>query len=403
MLGLVLEGGGAKGAFHIGAIKALIEHGYVFDGVMGTSIGGLNGVMIAQGDFDQAYEIWNTLTPSMLFDVDDEEMVKYMTKQTDSKTYKYMLNLVRSTIKNKGLGVDKILEFMKKYIDEDKLRASSIDFGIITVRIEDGVFEPLEVFKEEIPYGKVSDYIMASAYYPAFRNEPLSGKRYIDGGVYDNLPINPLIRRGYDHIIAIRTMSTMPSQKVVDKTVKIDYINPSEPLGDTLAFTHHIATKNLQLGYYDALRFIHKYSGRHFYVYNEGDEALWRFMDSIPHSVLVEARNLLGLKPSATDTELMKAFMSRLAKLFKISTECSDYEKLVIAMEYVARKYKLEKFKIYTFDEFLNAIIANHTPLEERKSDFKKRVSRFFDRDIEYIFNSYLDCMVNKKLENDNE
>ncbi len=400
MLGLVLEGGGAKGAFQVGAIKALVENGYVFDGVMGTSIGSLNGVMVAQGDFAKAYELWSTLTPSMLFDVDDEEMVKYMTKQMDSKTYKYLFGLVGNTLKNKGLGVHKILEYLKTYIDEDKLRSSNIEFGLITVRIEDGQFEPLEVFKEEIPYGKVTEYIMASAYYPAFKNEPLSGKRYIDGGVYDNMPINPLIRRGYDHIIVIRTMSTMPHQKVVDKTVKIDYITPSEPIGDTLAFTHHIASKNLNLGYYDAMRFVHKYSGRHFYVQNEGDEALWRFMDTIPQSVLKEARTLLGLKSNASSKELMTAFMARLTKLFKISTECSDYDKLIIAMEYVARKYKLEKFKVYTFDEFLNAIIDKHTPVEERKSDLKKLVSRFFDRDIEYIFNTYLDCMVNAKKEN---
>ena len=34
MLGLALEGGGAKGAFHMGAVKALYEQGYVFDGVL---------------------------------------------------------------------------------------------------------------------------------------------------------------------------------------------------------------------------------------------------------------------------------------------------------------------------------------------------------------------------------
>ena len=47
MLGLVLEGGGAKGSYHAGAIKALHESGYSFDGVMGTSIGAINGAIVA--------------------------------------------------------------------------------------------------------------------------------------------------------------------------------------------------------------------------------------------------------------------------------------------------------------------------------------------------------------------
>ena len=54
MLGLVLEGGGAKGSYHAGAIKALHESGYSFDGVMGTSIGAINGAIVAQGDTENA-------------------------------------------------------------------------------------------------------------------------------------------------------------------------------------------------------------------------------------------------------------------------------------------------------------------------------------------------------------
>ena len=46
--GLVLEGGGAKGAFQCGAIKALYDNGYTFDGVAGTSIGAINAAILAQ-------------------------------------------------------------------------------------------------------------------------------------------------------------------------------------------------------------------------------------------------------------------------------------------------------------------------------------------------------------------
>lgn len=391
MLGLVLEGGGAKGAFQAGAVKALVENGYVFDGVMGTSIGSLNGVMIAQGDFDKAYHLWETITPSMILELDDDELNKYFQKQMDFKTYKYFISVAKNFIVNKGLSVDKILLLLKDSIDEDKLRNSKTDFGLVTVMMNDGDFIPMEVFKEEIPYGKVSEYIMASAYYPSFKNRPIGGKSYIDGGVYDNMPINPLIRRGYDHIIAIRTGSTMPHQKVVDKTVKIDYINPSEPLGDTLAFSHLLTEKNLNLGYYDAMRYVKGYYGRHFYVESEGEDAYYRFVQDIPKCVVEEAKEIFSLPEDTTDMEVFNVFLSRLSKYFSISTECSNLERLVIGMEYFAKKYKIEKFHVYKFSEFVDAIIEKHDPEAERKSDFKKLLDKLFDRKIEYIFNKFLD------------
>ena len=58
MYGLVLEGGGARGAYHIGVYKAILEEGIEIGGITGTSIGALNGAMIVQGDYEICYELW---------------------------------------------------------------------------------------------------------------------------------------------------------------------------------------------------------------------------------------------------------------------------------------------------------------------------------------------------------
>ena len=58
MKGLVLEGGGTKGAYQLGAYKALKELGVEFDGVVGTSIGALNAAFIVQGDYEIMKDIW---------------------------------------------------------------------------------------------------------------------------------------------------------------------------------------------------------------------------------------------------------------------------------------------------------------------------------------------------------
>ena len=52
--GLVLEGGGAKGAYQIGAWRALKEAGVKIKGVAGTSVGALNGALICMDDYENA-------------------------------------------------------------------------------------------------------------------------------------------------------------------------------------------------------------------------------------------------------------------------------------------------------------------------------------------------------------
>jgi len=51
--GIVLEGGGAKGAYQIGAWKALREAGIKVKGVAGTSVGALNGAFICMDDIEK--------------------------------------------------------------------------------------------------------------------------------------------------------------------------------------------------------------------------------------------------------------------------------------------------------------------------------------------------------------
>ena len=64
--GLVLEGGGAKGAYQIGAWKALREAGVKLKGIAGTSVGALNGALICMGDYENARKVWENITYSRI-------------------------------------------------------------------------------------------------------------------------------------------------------------------------------------------------------------------------------------------------------------------------------------------------------------------------------------------------
>ena len=59
--GLVLAGGGSLGAYEIGCIKRLLELDFRFDIITGTSIGSINGAMLALNCFDQLLKIWNNI------------------------------------------------------------------------------------------------------------------------------------------------------------------------------------------------------------------------------------------------------------------------------------------------------------------------------------------------------
>ncbi len=64
---IVLPGGGGRGAYQVGVVKALMEQGLTFDFAFGTSIGGLNAAMIAQGDLQRLEELWSTMKAKDIF------------------------------------------------------------------------------------------------------------------------------------------------------------------------------------------------------------------------------------------------------------------------------------------------------------------------------------------------
>ena len=59
--GIALSGGGTKGSYELGVWKALNELGIDYQIVTGTSIGSINGALMATGDYDRAYELWSTI------------------------------------------------------------------------------------------------------------------------------------------------------------------------------------------------------------------------------------------------------------------------------------------------------------------------------------------------------
>ena len=353
MRGLALEGGGAKGAFHVGALQAFFDRGITFDAVTGTSIGALNGAMIAQGDFETLKMLWTNAAISKVADVDDAEFDKLMSGDYDRSLVKYLVKKAREVISSRGMPIDKLKSIVDKYIDEDKLRASKIDYGLVTVAVSNG-WEPMELFKEDVPEGLLKDYILASAYYPLYNRPEIGGKRFLDGGIYNNCPISPLVRKGYSDIVAIRTGSRMPMRGVIDRSVKVTYVNPSESLGGTVDLRKSHVEYNMKLGYFDALRALDKLGGFRYYIEPMEVAEAMSFILNLRESAFSDLSDVLREK-GPRNTIFAHAFAVAHAEL-DLPDKFGAVETITAILEEAARIHGVEKFKIYTLNDFLKEI-----------------------------------------------
>lgn len=103
MVGLALEGGGSRGAYHIGAYQAFMEAGMTFDAITGTSIGAVNAALLAQGDWEKAREKWLTLSNEDLFDIDNARYQKLFTRKVDPSDLSYYKDALRQMREDGGV------------------------------------------------------------------------------------------------------------------------------------------------------------------------------------------------------------------------------------------------------------------------------------------------------------
>lgn len=252
MNAVALAGGGARGAFQIGVWKALKELGYEFSIVTGVSVGALNAAIFATDDFEAGVEVWENITTSKVLDI-EEELVKI-------DNPKRVNNLVREVVRKGGVSYKGLEALLRKYIDEDKVRASGVDIGILTVKLPG--FKPVAVFQDEIEHGKLIDYMLASAsLYPVMSTYDIDDEKYIDGGYYNTLPIDIAIERGASTVVAVNLDAPGIYRKVKNRDAAVITIRSHWDLGHTMLFDKTVAKANIRLGYLETMKSFGKLGG----------------------------------------------------------------------------------------------------------------------------------------------
>ena len=265
MLGLALEGGGARGAYQVGAMQAFMEEGLHFDMITGTSIGAINGAMFAQGDYAKARQLWLKLSSADLFTAEEQHFLALVSRGKFSlEAFSYFGEKAVETLNGGGVDTSRIRALIENNVDVDKLLSSPVDFGLVTVSVPD--FKPHYLFKGQMGRSHVHDYILASASFPGFQQVTINKKRYIDGGAYDNCPINMLLERGCDTVYAVRTLGLGIYRPPRDKSRDVTVLVPSDKLGPIMDFDPRAARTHMQMGYYDAMRVLRRCAGRRYYL-----------------------------------------------------------------------------------------------------------------------------------------
>lgn len=319
-VGLVLSGGGAKGAYHVGVVRALDEMDISIDIISGASIGALNGAVLASApDFSEGVKrienLWEKLPHLKPIQFDSEAFKPNFRMRFISNSklnYLIYFTLLISTglrlsnpigwLTGLVLGIEKnnienILKddtlrmMLEEYLDIVHLQRSLplyvsvfkqqhkgkafIDLllaakDVIKVELA-GIDNAFSEFRhiQSLPLNEQKEVLLASAAVPllfrAFSN--VQNERYTDGGQggylksQGNTPITPLIEAGCSHVIVTHLADGSLWHRHDFPNTSIIEIRPSIEIGGTKAmFDFSVETVNrlIQVGYQDTMKALQK-------------------------------------------------------------------------------------------------------------------------------------------------
>lgn len=395
MRAIVLSGGGSKGAYQIGVWKALRKLKLKYDVVTGTSVGALNAALMVQNNYYKALYFWRKLSFS---DVIDEKIDKNITKKEIYKKY-------LSAVMNGGMKTNNLKKTVSKAISVKKIYNSPIDMGIVTVKSKG--LKPVLLRKKDIKRDQLYDYLVASAScFPAFSKKKIGDSEYIDGGLYDNMPINLAIDMGATEVIAIDLEEVGIKRRVKNKEIPITYISPNNDIGSFLIFDHKMAKRAIHIGYNDAMKKFKKLDGN-VYTFKKGEirDSYLKYCDDFRNEVekIIENKMLeIGVYKKIIDSKNWE----------------QDYLKM---LEQLAKTFELDDSLIYDISRFNKILIKKFEDTSEiidiqgfiKKADFKKLINKrllvkkmyFYKREKlaslfpkEYLMTIYLKLIIGNAI-----
>ncbi len=338
---IALEGGGAKGGYEIGVWQALDEAGIKYNAVSGTSVGALNGGLMAMRDLPRAKDAWNNMKLGKVIELDEEQeenLSRAFNGDIGLDDVQRLIPEALEIIKNRGLDVAPLRAWVREVVDAKAIKESDVELYIATVSITDR--KALEVKVNDLPEDQICDMLLASAYHPTFKLEKLGGKFYTDGGFVDTLPLHALVTNGYKDIIAVRIPGIGHNRRFkMPDDVNITYIATNADLGGVLNFDAEQSRRDMAIGYLDAKRVLYGLYGKHYYIERSmtDREALNMLLDSLETGVNLR--------------QFCERDLPRVAR--HLDAEGDYYELLIAVLEDAAAKQDIDNMRIYKDTELV--------------------------------------------------
>ena len=338
---IALEGGGAKGGYEIGVWQALDEAGIKYNAVSGTSVGALNGGLMAMRDLPRAIDAWNNMKLGKVIELDEEQeenLSRAFNGDIGLDDVQRLIPEALEIIKNRGLDVAPLRAWVREVVDAKAIKESGVELYIATVSITDR--KALEVKVNDLPEDQICDMLLASAYHPTFRLEKLGGKFYTDGGFVDTLPLHALVTNGYKDIIAVRIPGIGHNRRFkMPDDVNVTYIATNADLGGVLNFDAEQSRRDMAIGYLDAKRVLYGLYGKHYYIERSmtDREALNMLLDSLDTGVNLR--------------QFCERDLPRVAR--HLDAEGDYFELLIAVLEDAAAKQDIDNMRIYKDTELV--------------------------------------------------
>ncbi|MCL6591951.1 MAG: patatin-like phospholipase family protein [Firmicutes bacterium] len=272
-LGLVLAGGGGKGAYQIGVWKALRRFGIDKNVavISGNSVGGLNAALFMAGAYETAERIWLNIEPGQILHPVPAQLIKAVVACTLSRISPIVLSSVLPSLLADGIfSRDGLLEIIDSEVDLFGVSNSRL-VGYVSCCPINNLSSVEYIRLNGLDPELIKKYLLATSAIPGiFPVETINNITYCDGGTrgyiyqkgskegFDNVPLLPLYNEGCNFGIIVHLSATSIIQKDRFPDMEILEIFPSESLGGlmngTLDFSAEGAKRRMRIGYEDTIR-----------------------------------------------------------------------------------------------------------------------------------------------------
>lgn len=278
-IGLVLEGGAMRGMFTAGVLDVLLEQNIQIDSIVAVSAGALFGVNLPSKQKGRA--------------------LRYNKRFLNDKRYLGWHSLLTTgNIVNKDFAFYQV-PFIHDIFDNDAFKRSPIDFYATITNIETGLAEYIQITD---PFAQMEVLRASSAMPYVSKFVEINGKKYLDGGIADSIPLGFCQSLGCDKIIVVLTRPFNYRKKPSNPLISKWFYHRYPKLADTLQNRYKIYNQQVEKVIQESEQ------GNIFVIRPSKNLAIKRIEKDINK---VQAMYDLGVSDTIQNINTLKSYLSR--------------------------------------------------------------------------------------------